>query len=99
MASPFLDIKEAAEFLRVKPMTVYRWAYKKKIPSRKHGRRLVFLESELMSWSTSSVRGQDAPSLSRFQSVKQRLSSLKIKDIATHPSRSSQKKGDPDGSD
>lgn len=49
----FLDINEAAEFLKISPRTLYGWIRRKQkdLPSRKHGRRVVFLASELKEWS------------------------------------------------
>ncbi len=51
--TPFLDIDEAAAFLKVKPKTIYSWAHqrKKKFPVRHHGRRLVFSKADLELWS------------------------------------------------
>jgi predicted DNA-binding transcriptional regulator AlpA len=49
----FLDINEAAQFLRISPRTLYGWINRKKmgLPVRDHGRRKVFLASELKAWS------------------------------------------------
>jgi excisionase family DNA binding protein len=46
-----LDVREAAEFLRVAPQTLYGLVSQRRIPFRKAGRRLLFLESELLSWT------------------------------------------------
>jgi excisionase family DNA binding protein len=51
MAIPFLDIDEAAEFLRVKRATLYAWIHQRRIPFRKHGRRVIFHRSDLEGWS------------------------------------------------
>jgi excisionase family DNA binding protein len=46
-----LDVREAAEFLRVAPKTLYGLVSQRRIPFRKAGRRLLFLESELLEWT------------------------------------------------
>ena len=47
----FVDSKGAAEFLKVKISTIYAWVHQKRIPYRKHGRKLVFSISDLEEWS------------------------------------------------
>jgi excisionase family DNA binding protein len=47
----FLSVREAAEFLRVSPRTVYGWVSQRTIPVRRVGRRLIFLQSELVEWT------------------------------------------------
>jgi predicted DNA-binding transcriptional regulator AlpA len=52
--SPFLNVIEAGQFLRVKTSTIYSWIHKKEImkfPVRYHGRKPVFLLDELKKWS------------------------------------------------
>jgi excisionase family DNA binding protein len=51
-----MNVKEAAEFLRVAPKTVYGFVSQRRIPYRKAGRRLLFLESDLISWTQSPER-------------------------------------------
>ena len=51
-----MDVKEAAEFLRVAPKTLYGFVSQRRIPYRKAGRRLLFLESELISWTQPPER-------------------------------------------
>jgi excisionase family DNA binding protein len=51
MVVQFLDVTEAAQFLRVRPATLYAWVHERKIPYRKHGSRLVFRADELEGWS------------------------------------------------
>jgi len=47
----FMDIREAAEFLRMAPKTLYSLVSQRRIPFRKAGSRLLFLESELIEWT------------------------------------------------
>lgn len=46
-----MDVREAAEFLRIAPKTLYGLVSQHRIPFRKAGRRLLFLESELLDWT------------------------------------------------
>ena len=50
-ATKFLSVDEAAAFLRVSPRTVYGWVSQRALPHRKAGRRVLFLESELVEWT------------------------------------------------
>ncbi len=47
----FLSVQEAAELLRVSPRTVYGWVTQRLVPHRKAGRRVIFLESELLDFT------------------------------------------------
>ena len=55
-ASEVLERSEAAELLRVSPRTVYGWVSQGVIPHRKAGRRLIFLESELIDFTKPDLR-------------------------------------------
>jgi len=46
-----LDVREAADLLRLAPKTLYGLVSQRRIPFRKAGRRLLFLESELLEWT------------------------------------------------
>jgi excisionase family DNA binding protein len=50
----YLTVKEAADLLRVSTSAIYTWCGRKdmRFPKRYHGRRLVFVEAELLAWST-----------------------------------------------
>jgi excisionase family DNA binding protein len=52
----FMTVREAAEFLRVAPKTLYGLVSQKRIPARHAGRRLLFLESELIEWTRPPER-------------------------------------------
>ena len=61
MSPAFLDVAAAAEFLMVKVSTIYAWVHQRRIPFRKHGRRVVFAREELEIWSKSqSVSARDS---------------------------------------
>lgn len=50
----FLTVDETAELLRVSKATIYDWIYKRLLPYRKHGSRVLFLKQDLMKWSSAS---------------------------------------------
>ena len=52
----FLSVQEAAELLRVSPRTVYGWVTQRLVPHRKAGRRVIFLESELLEFTKPDLR-------------------------------------------
>jgi len=52
----FLNVPEAAELLRVSPRTVYGWVSQRLVPHRKAGRRVIFLESELIEFTKPDLR-------------------------------------------
>ena len=45
-----IDLKEAAEYLKISPNTLYEYTCKLKIPHTKPGKKLLFLKSELLAW-------------------------------------------------
>jgi excisionase family DNA binding protein len=47
----FLTVHEAAELLRLAPKTLYSLVSQRRVPFRKAGRRLLFLEEELVEWT------------------------------------------------
>jgi len=42
-----LSVEEAAKYLGVQKSTIYSWAWRRKIPSVKMGRRLLFDQQDL----------------------------------------------------
>jgi excisionase family DNA binding protein len=51
-----MDVKEAAQFLRVAPKTLYSLVSQRRIPYRKAGRRLLFSPEELDRWTQPPER-------------------------------------------
>ena len=47
----FLNVKELAELLRIKPRTVYEMVSQGRIPYRKAGDRTIFLLDEVLEWT------------------------------------------------
>jgi len=54
MEKLFYTVKEAAEFLRLAPSTIYALVHQRRITFRKHGRRVVFLRKNLEEFSRSN---------------------------------------------
>jgi excisionase family DNA binding protein len=54
----FLSVDEAAELLSISKRTIYGWVQQGRIPYRKAGRRVLFLESELLEWTRPDGRRQ-----------------------------------------
>jgi excisionase family DNA binding protein len=54
----FLGVDEAAELLSISKRTIYGWVQQGRIPYRKAGRRVLFLESELLEWTKPDGRRQ-----------------------------------------
>ena len=63
MNPEFLNIEQVAEYLGVKPGTVYSWAEARKIPSYKFGRLIRFKKDEIESWAAE--QRQDCAPLGR----------------------------------
>ncbi len=45
-----MTLEEVAEYLRVKPQTIYTWAQEKKIPAAKPGKEWRFKKSIIDEW-------------------------------------------------
>ena len=45
-----MTVEEVAEYLRLKPQTIYTWAQEKKIPAVKLGREWRFKKSIIDEW-------------------------------------------------
>ena len=52
----FLTVTEAGQLLRLAPKSLYSLVSQRRIPFRKAGRRLLFLESELIEWTRPPER-------------------------------------------
>ena len=52
MYKKLMTVKEVADYLRVKPSTVYDWAKQGKIPAVKIGRLWRFGREEIEAWVT-----------------------------------------------
>ena len=64
-ATRFLSVDEAAELLSVSKRTIYGWVQQGRIRFRKAGRRVLFLESELLEWTKPTEAGAQYPELMR----------------------------------
>ena len=50
MHDEYLDLQEAATFIRRSPQALYRMVGRRQVPYRKCGRRLLFKRSELVQY-------------------------------------------------
>ena len=48
--SDIMTLEEVAEYLRLKPQTIYTWAQRKKIPGAKIGKEWRFRRSVIDKW-------------------------------------------------
>jgi excisionase family DNA binding protein len=51
VAAKYLNNDEAAKYLGIRPATLRGWVYKRVIPYRKHGRKVLFSVMDLDAWS------------------------------------------------
>ena len=50
-----MNIEEVAEYLRLKPQTIYTWAQEKKIPAAKLGKEWRFKRSVINKWFNQHI--------------------------------------------
>jgi len=50
-----MTLEEVAEYLRLKPQTIYTWAQEKKIPAAKLGKEWRFRKSMIDKWFNDSI--------------------------------------------
>ena len=50
-----MTLEEIAEYLRVKPQTIYTWAQEKKIPAAKLGKEWRFKKSIIDKWFNEHI--------------------------------------------
>ena len=50
-----MNLEEVAEYLRVKPQTIYTWAQEKKIPAAKLGKEWRFKKSIIDRWFNQHI--------------------------------------------
>jgi excisionase family DNA binding protein len=50
-----MTLEEVAEYLRVKPQTIYTWAQEKKIPAAKLGKEWRFKKSMIDEWFNERI--------------------------------------------
>ena len=59
--SQFLSVEEAAEFLRLKPSTLYSWVSNGKIPYSKVGSRILFEREALVEFVKTREEHKEKP--------------------------------------
>ena len=50
-----MTLEEVAEYLRVKPQTIYTWAQEKKMPAAKIGKEWRFKKSMIDKWFNDRI--------------------------------------------
>jgi excisionase family DNA binding protein len=55
-----LTIEEVAQYLRLKPQTIYKWAQEKRIPAAKLGKEWRFRRSIIDRWLDTQMLGGDS---------------------------------------
>jgi excisionase family DNA binding protein len=50
-----MTLEEVAEYLRLKPQTIYKWAQEKRIPAAKLGKEWRFRRSVLDRWLDEQI--------------------------------------------
>jgi len=58
-----MNVKQLAEYLQLKPGTVYTWAQKGKLPAIKVGRNWRFRKEEIDAWLEANSRGPNCHQL------------------------------------
>ncbi|NJK96300.1 MAG: helix-turn-helix domain-containing protein [Bacteroidales bacterium] len=54
-ADKIMTLEEVADYLRVKPQTIYTWAQEKKIPAAKLGKEWRFRKSMIDQWFNDRI--------------------------------------------
>jgi len=60
LSNELMTIEEVAEYLRMKPQTIYRWAQDKRIPAAKLGKEWRFRRRIIDAWLDEQMIGDDS---------------------------------------
>ena len=60
LSNELMTIEEIAEYLRMKPQTIYRWAQDKRIPAAKLGKEWRFRRKIIDAWLYEQMIGEDS---------------------------------------
>jgi len=60
LSNELMTIEEVAEYLRMKPQTIYRWAQDKRIPAAKLGKEWRFRRRIIDAWLDEQMIGEDS---------------------------------------
>lgn len=64
-----MTIEEVAQYLRLKPQTIYKWAQEKRLPAAKLGKEWRFKRSIIDLWLDEQMVGDD----SGFSDLREKL--------------------------
>ena len=56
-----LNVKQVAQYLQLKPSTIYSWAQHGKIPAFKIGRTWRFRRTDLEAWLQAHLKDESKP--------------------------------------
>jgi len=56
-----LNVKQVAQYLQLKPSTIYSWAQQGKIPAFKIGRTWRFRRTDLEAWLDRHLKDESKP--------------------------------------
>jgi excisionase family DNA binding protein len=87
-----LGIKEAAELIKVHPVTLYRMAARGEIPASKPAKRWCFVEIDLIEWLRAQYSTQASVSDSRERSNVCHSTNVKIQTFGGMNSQTQQVK-------
>ena len=59
-AHEILTLEEVAQYLRLKPQTIYKWAQERRIPAVKLGKEWRFRKSVLDRWLDEQMLSEDS---------------------------------------
>ena len=65
--SDIMTLEEVAQYLKLKPQTIYTWAQEKKIPAAKLGKEWRFRKSIIDEWILQHFDEKFAPMLERWK--------------------------------
>lgn len=59
-APDILTLEEVAEYLRLTPQTIYKWAQERRIPAAKLGKEWRFRKSIIDKWVDDQILSEDS---------------------------------------
>lgn len=72
MISDIMTLEEIAEYLKLKPQTIYTWAQEKKIPAAKLGKEWRFKKSIIDEWYLQQIDEKFSDFINTWKSKQQK---------------------------
>jgi excisionase family DNA binding protein len=70
--SDIMTLEEIAEYLKLKPQTIYTWAQEKKIPAAKLGKEWRFKKSIIDEWYLQQIDEKFSDFINTWKSKQQK---------------------------